>query len=78
MSSSKRGSTASLRKAASQAALATANAASTTMAVVQRKKEVVLTKPKKGVGQITDEECLEMQKACGYGGPHVIPKIDKV
>jgi len=78
MPSSKGGSTASLRKAASEAALATANAASATVAAVQKKKEVVLTRPKKGIGQITDEDCLEMQRACGYGGPHVIPKIEKV
>ena len=74
MPSSKRGSTTSLRKAASNAAIATANAA----AAAVRKKEVVLTRPKKGIGTITDEDALEMQRSCGYGGPQVLPKIDKV
>lgn len=72
-------------RAASNAAIATANAASTaanaagaTVAVVTKKKEMVLSRPNKGIGDITVEECLEMQRACGYGGPHVQPKLEKV
>ena len=78
---SKRGSSGSLQRlnrAASNAAIATANAAGKTVAAVQKKKEMVLTRPKKGVGVITDEDALEMQRACGYGGPHIPPRIEKV
>ena len=78
---SKRGSSGSLQRlnrAASNAAIATANAAGKTVAAVQKKKEMVLPRPKKGVGVITDEDALEMQRACGYGGPHIPPRIEKV
>ena len=85
---SKKGSQGSLQRnnrAASNAAIATANAASTaanaagaTVAVVTKKKEMVLSRPSKGIGDITVEECLEMQRACGYGGPHVQTRLEKV
>ena len=75
---SRSGSLQRINRAASDAAIATANAATSAANAVVKKKEMVLSRPKKGVGNISNEECLEMQRACGYGGPHVQPRIEKV
>jgi len=36
-------------------------------------KTLVFLKVKKGEGEITEDDCIAMHRACGYGGPHVIP-----
>ena len=72
----------SISRSDSKAAIAAGNAANAAVdslaANEKKKKEIVLSRPNKGVGVFTKEDSLEMHRACGFGGPHVIPRIEKV